>query len=160
MKLTVSALLLAALAGGCVQHREASLSPITAPPALDSRPASGTLVVYSAWHRTGTDQPDQSIHSNYDVLTSAGKPFLHVTNFITPMLEDPASVQLAAGQYVVNARVQGQGFVKVPVTIESGKVTTLYMDNSTRPGNAERGNLEEVKLSDGRVIGWANIAAR
>src|SRR4051812_38855675 len=93
MKPLLSALILAAFATGCVEHREASLSPVMPEPALASQPASsGTLVVYSAWRRTGTDQPDQSIHSNYDVLTAEGQPFLHVTNFVTPMLDDPASV--------------------------------------------------------------------
>ena len=143
---------------GCIQQRQALISPVGPAPdpqrvVADSN--SGTLVVYSAWRRTGTDDPDHRIHSDYDVLAVEGKPLLHVRNHITPMLEDPATVQLASGKYVVKARVQRYGTVSVPVTIQSNKITALYMDDSTRPESAARANAEEVKLPDGRVIGWA-----
>jgi hypothetical protein len=152
---TLGALLLCA---GCATQREATLSAVGPQPgagvAYVDKTTAGTLVVYSAWRRTGTDDPDHRIHSNYDVLMADGKPILQVRNYITPMLEDPASVQLAPGKYAVKARVQGYGYVTVPVVIESRKLTALYMDDSTRPERRE--SAEKVQLPDGRVIGWAS----
>jgi hypothetical protein len=152
---TLSALLFGA---GCAVPREATLSAVGPEPgagvAKVEKTMAGTLVVYSAWRRTGTEDPDHRVHGNYEILSADDKPFMQVRNYITPMLEDPASVQLAPGQYTVKARVQGYGYVTVPVVIESRKRTALYMDDSTQPERRE--NAEKVQLPDGRVIGWAS----
>jgi hypothetical protein len=159
MKSFLFAALGALLCGaGCTTPREATLSQVGPEPGVTAgkvnNSTAGTLVVYSAWRRTGTDDPDHRVHGNYEILTANGKPFLQVRNYITPMLEDPASVQLAPGKYVIKARVQGYGYVTVPVVIESRKLTALYMDDSTRP--EQRETAEKVQLPDGRVIGWAS----
>ncbi len=155
--------LLAALATlatiGCAEQQRASLSalgPETAP--IVQKSSTGTLVVYSAWRRTGTDDPDHRVHGDYQVLTPESKPFLRVRNYITPMLEDPANIPLAPGNYLIKARVQGFGFVSVPVTIESHKTTALYMDNTTQPDAQSRANVQQVQLADGRVIGWSSAS--
>jgi hypothetical protein len=147
---------------GCAQQKEIPLSTITPASAVPRQPATdgglGTLVVYSAWRRTGTDDPDHRVHSSYDVLTDDRKPFLHVQNFVTPMVDDPASVRLSPGKYIVKTRVQRHGFVSIPVVIDSHRTTVLYLDNTTHPEQNERETAETVKLPDGHVIGWASAA--
>ena len=113
--------------------------------------------VYSAWRRTGTDDPDHRIHSNYDLLTEDRSQLLTVRNYVTPMLEDPAIVALSPGQYVVKARVQRYGLMEIPVVIESRKLTALFMDDSTVP-DVTPNQAERIQLPDGRVIGWASVA--
>src|SRR5689334_20093980 len=97
-----------ACAFGCAGPRPASLVPVGPEPGVVTKTTSttGHLVVHSAWRRTGTDDPDHRVHSNYEILTDEGKPLLKIRNYVTPMLEDPATVPLAPGKYVVKARVQ------------------------------------------------------
>ncbi len=152
-------LALACAAFGCAAPQHISTAAVGPEPGILSKtsPETGNLVVHSAWRRTGTDDADHRIHSNYDILTDDGKPFLTVRNYVTPMLEDPATVPLAPGKYVVKARVQRYGVVEIPVLIESRKVTALYLDDSTQPAATMR-ETEQVQLPDGRVIGWASAA--
>lgn len=153
-------LLTAALIGatlGCATPQRVNLAPVG--PEHGTRTPSpsnaGTLIVHSAWRRTGTDDADHRIHSNYEILKENGTTFLNVRNYVTPMLEDPATVPLAPGKYIVKARVQRYGIVEIPVVIETRKVTALYLDDSTRPSSALK-QTERVELPDGRVIGWAS----
>lgn len=150
-----------ALALGCVHPREFSVATVgPAPSSHLSGATNGTLVVYSAWRKTGTDDTDHPVHSSYDVLTESGQAVQHVRNYVTPILDEPASISLAPGKYVVRARVQRYGFVSVPVVLEPHKTTVLYMDDTTKPDSTGQKPIDPVKLPDGRVIGWASAAAR
>ena len=141
---------------GCAHQQQLSLSPVGPEPQMSSKSTKGRLVVFSAWRKTGTDIPDHRVHSSYDVLASDGTRLLHVQNYLTPMIEDPATVALEPGNYVVKARVQRYGFITVPVLIESGKTTALYLDDTTQPQMTEENAPENVQLPDGRIVGRAS----
>ena len=159
MKRAFLTIAIGAVATGCAPQRHAALAPVGPAPGISVKaPANtGNLVVYSAWRRTGTDDPDHRIHSNYDLLTEDRSQLLTVRNYVTPMLEDPAIVALSPGQYVVKARVQRYGLMEIPVVIESRKLTALFMDDSTVP-DVTPNQAERIQLPDGRVIGWASVA--
>ena len=114
----------------------------------------GSLVVFSAWQKTGTDDPEHDHHSSYDVL-KGNVVLRHVRNYFDPMLDEPVEVPLPAGNYKVRARAQGYGFVAVPVVIAPGRVTRVYLDGSSQGELAEAPISEQVRLPDGRVVGWA-----
>jgi hypothetical protein len=114
----------------------------------------GSLVVYSAWQKTGTDDPEHDHHSSYDIL-KGDAVLRHVRNYFNPMLEEPIKVPLPAGNYQVRARAQGYGYVSVPVVIEAGRVTKVCLDGTGGAELAQAPISEQVRLPDGRIVGWA-----
>jgi hypothetical protein len=151
----------AALIGtGCahtqtVVLRQVGPAPITQQKEENMASANqGSLVVYSAWQKTGTDDPEHDHHSSYDIL-KGDAVLRHVRNYFNPMLEEPIEVPLPAGNYQVRARAQGYGYVSVPVVIAAGRTTKVYLDGSGREELAQAPVAEQVRLPDGRVVGWA-----
>jgi hypothetical protein len=66
---------------------------------------------------------------------------------------NPATVRLSPGEYHVKALVARGGFVIVPVVIEAGKKTVVYLDGEALPQNPSA-NDDFVRLPDGHVVGW------
>jgi hypothetical protein len=142
---------------GCVASNELKLSEIGPSHYARSQqklPPTGTLIVYSALETVGGLDSDHPRHTSYSILSDEGQQLRHVRNYVSPILDDPIAVSLSPGKYLVKARVQGYGMITVPVLIEAGRNTTLYLDDSTGPnlGGIDPADLE--KLPDGRVVGW------
>jgi hypothetical protein len=93
----------------------------------------GKLVVYTeldvhahfygfAYHR---------YYSDYEIRTEPGALLKKVHNDSGTVAEGPVEVPLEAGKYQIRARANGYGWVLVPVIIESGKVTTVHLDDGS-----------------------------
>jgi hypothetical protein len=90
--------------------------------------SQGSLVVYSA-----TDAFDDGglvyyAHSSYVIYTTDGKLFKIVENHISNSDEAPEIVTLPMGSYVIEARSERDGYVRVRVVIEKGLLTVLDLD--------------------------------
>ena len=85
----------------------------------------GYLIVYSA-----TDPFDDGgvlyyAHSAYSIYTINGKFFKQVENHISLSDEVPSLVTLPTGSYIIEARSESHGYVRVPIVITAGRRTVV-----------------------------------
>jgi hypothetical protein len=123
-------------------------------PAFRSSPGSGPgkLIVYSAWDRFDTLDAEHRRHTPYTVSSSptdsGASSLVKVRNQQGSFGEDPDVVTLPAGQYWVQARVTNVGRVQVPVIIQAGQTTIVYLDGSGPLPDAAKGtNQANAKSS-------------
>jgi len=132
--------------------------------AADLTATNGTLEVYSAY-RAGADFNirDDYRHefSSYQILTANGKRLQMVINDSGTILQRPATVPLAPGQYRVVARANSYGEVTVPVTIATGQNTVVHLEGGVRwPGSLGLNETNSVRLPDGEIVGWRGQSAK
>ena len=97
-------------------------------------------------------------HTAYTIYSSDNKRLKEVKNARSPHDEEPVSVSLPAGNYVVVALAEGYLRVRVPVVIEPGQLTTLHLEMGNRPPEEEASNW--VLLPNGKAVGWrVNLVA-
>jgi hypothetical protein len=114
------------------QPRDSSLlspGPIR-PSGLDYRTdaAQGYLEVYSATDEFDDGGVPYHAHSSYAIYTTDGKVFKTVENHISRSDERPEVVALPVGSYIVEARSDRDGYVRVAVVIKAGHRTTLNLE--------------------------------
>ena len=129
------------------------------PGTLDNRTesAQGYLKVYSA-----TDEVDDSglayySHSSYAIYTIDGELFKNVGNHISGSDESPELVALPAGSYVVIARSDRQGDVRIRFAIEEGQLTVLDLDLGA--GDGQTVTFTRVVTPCGQLIGGSRVQA-
>lgn len=149
------------LSSGCAlfNRPDVTLDPVGPPPVLvePGHPPDGSLAVYSAWDSgSPADQSDVAVnhHSDYKIYSSDGKLFKTVNNFAGTFVEDPATVSLLPGHYTVVARAAALGFATVPVVIEAGKTTSVYLDGSEFQPAGKNSPADFVRLPGGTAVGW------
>lgn len=97
---------------------------------LQARDFVGTLEVFSATEaREDGKDAYYYPHTSYEVYRN-GQSFRHVDNGRTLEIETPSRVTLPQGNYTVVAQSETDGMVKVPVRIETGRATVLYLDGA------------------------------
>ena len=67
-------------------------------------------------------------HSSYSVYMPDGKLFKNVENHISRSDEIPELVSLPVGSYIVGARSENNGYVRLRVVIKPCQRTTLALD--------------------------------
>jgi hypothetical protein len=92
--------------------------------------SQGSLVVYSATDAFEDGDLPYYAHSSYTIYTADGKLFKNVQNHISRSDEIPEVVTLPVGSYVIEARSERDGYVRVRVVIKAGRQTILDL-NST-----------------------------
>jgi hypothetical protein len=92
----------------------------------------GYLKVYTATDEFDDGDVPYYVHSSYTVYTTDGKVFKNVENYISRSDEIPEVVALPVGSYMVEARSEKDGYVRVPVVIKTGQRTILGLDQNTR----------------------------
>ena len=148
---------------GCAVPPKASVAlaaPIGPnPEGLRSGSAQGSLEVFSRLSTRTDDQNQESTypvwyqHTDYYLYDARGKVLKHVFNVAGHYDEDPRTVNLPAGRYIVEAQSAPDYWVKVPVTIKSGATTRVHLDgNWAPPGYIDRAQV--VTMPDGKPIGW------
>ena len=90
--------------------------------------AQGYLKVYSATDKFNDGDAWYFPHSSYAIYTIGGKLFKKVKNQGSPEDEIPEVVALPVGSYVVEARSERDGYVRVPVVVQAGQRTILDLD--------------------------------
>jgi hypothetical protein len=88
----------------------------------------GALEVYSATDEFNDGDTLCYAHSAYAIYTLKGKLFKNVENHISRSDEIPEVVALPAGSYLVEARSEKDGYVRVPVVIKAGQRTIVDLD--------------------------------
>jgi hypothetical protein len=90
---------------------------------------NGSLVVYSATDPFNDGESPYYAHSSYVIYTTDGKLFKDVENHISRSDEIPETVTLPVGSYVIEARSERNGYVRVRVVIKAGRQTILDLDS-------------------------------
>jgi len=100
------------------------------PSGLDYRNevSQGYLEVYSATDEFDDGGTSYYAHSSYAIYTIDGKVFKNVENHISRSDELPEIVALPVGSYIVEARSDRDGYVRVAVVIKAGRRTTLNLE--------------------------------
>jgi len=100
------------------------------PSGLDYRTEAplGYLEVYSATDEFDDGGVPYHAHSSYAIYTTDGKIFTNVENHISRSDELPEIVVLPVGSYIVEARSDRDGYVRVAVVIKAGHRTTLNLE--------------------------------
>lgn len=91
--------------------------------------SQGSLVVYSATTAFDDGDVPYYTHSSYAIYTSNGKLLKTVENHISKSDEIPEVVTLPAEYYVIEARSERDGYVRVRVVIKVGRQTTIDLDS-------------------------------
>ena len=99
------------------------------PPNHGSRSAEGYLLVYSATDEVSDGDLVFNPHSSYLIYTPDGKLFKNVENHMSRSDEIPEVVRLPAGSYVIEARSEKDGYVRVRIVIKAGRQTILDLDS-------------------------------
>ncbi len=96
--------------------------------ALTSELPQGSLEVYSATDEFNDGGSLYYAHSSYAIYALDGRLFKTVENHISRSDENPETVSLPAGSYIVVARSEKNGNVRIPVMIKGGRRTILASD--------------------------------
>jgi hypothetical protein len=88
----------------------------------------GYLTVNSATDRFDDGGVQYYIHSSYLVYTADGRLIKKVENHVSLSDEVPELVTLPAGYYVVEARSDNEGYIRIRVVIRDGLRTSLDLD--------------------------------
>jgi hypothetical protein len=88
----------------------------------------GYLLVYSATDPFDDGETVFNAHSSYSVYTPDGKLFKNVENHISRSDEIPELVSLPVGSYIVGARSENNGYLRLRVVIKPGQRTILALD--------------------------------
>ena len=91
--------------------------------------SQGSLVVYSATDAFEDGDVPYYAHSSYAIYTTDGKLFKNVENHISSNDEIPEVVTLPVGSYVIEARSEKDGYVRVRIVIKTGRQTILDLDS-------------------------------
>ena len=91
--------------------------------------SQGSLVVYSATDAFEDGDLPYYAHSSYTIYTTDGKIFKNVKNHLSRSDEIPDVVRLPVGSYVIEARSERDGYVRVRIVIKAGRQTILDLDS-------------------------------
>jgi hypothetical protein len=92
--------------------------------------SQGSLVVYSATDAFDDGEVPYYAHSSYAIYTTDGRLFKNVENHMSNSDEIPEVVTLPVGSYVIEARSETDGYVRVRVVIKAGRQTILDLDST------------------------------
>jgi hypothetical protein len=92
----------------------------------------GYLKVYTATDEFDDGGVPYHAHSSYTIYTTEGKVFKNVENHISRSDEIPELVALPAGSYIVEARSERDGYVRILVVIKEGQQTILDLNLGER----------------------------
>ena|SRR5438874_13535927 len=88
----------------------------------------GYLEVYSATGEFNAGDAWYFPHSSYTIYTTEWKFFKNVENHILRSDEIPQIVMLPVGSYLVEARSEQDGYVRISIVIKEGRQTILHLD--------------------------------
>ena len=122
-------------------------------PTVVNQQHNGFLKVYSATESMADDDgPNLLKYMNYQIDAADGTVFKEVANDD----QEPTRVILPKGTYTVVAWSDTSGKVSVPVAIETGKTTIVYLEREKDWKEAPAGipSADLVRLPSGQPIGF------
>jgi len=114
---------------GTTRGNETEKTALAEDKAKPGQLSQGSLVVYSATDAFEDGDVPYYAHSSYTIYTADGKLFKNVENHISRSDEIPAVETLPVGSYVIEARSERDGYVRVRVVIKAGRQTILDLDS-------------------------------
>jgi hypothetical protein len=135
---------------GTTRGSEAEKTALGRGKAKEGQLSQGSLQVYSATDAFDDGGLPYYAHSSYVIYTTEGKLFKNVENHMSNSDEAPEIVTLPMGPYVIEARSDRDGYVRVRVVIKRGQMTVLDLDG-------EQTDVQErppVATYSRRVAGW------
>ena len=102
--------------------------------------SQGSLQVYSATDAFDDGDVPYYAHSSYAIYTTNGKLFKNVENHISNSDEIPEVVTLPVGSYVIEARSERGGYIRVRIVNKADRQTILDLDsrNNDSPSDIAR----------------------
>ena len=91
--------------------------------------SQGSLQVYSATDTFDDGDLPYYAHSSYVIYTTDGKLFKNVANHISSSDEIPEVVTLPVGSYVIEARSERDGYIRVRIVIKADRQTIFDLDS-------------------------------
>lgn len=147
------------LAGCAVTSRPFIGEPVGPAFAHSSRLAGmGYLQVYSETITHNDGNIFYYPHTSYTVHSPEGRQVKAVQNHIGLEDESPTAVPLPRGPYNVIAQSAAFGRVTVPVVIESGALTPVFLERDGMPDRLRKraggSETDLVRGPDGKIVGW------
>ena len=113
----------------------------------------GDLEVYTEPGEHAEDDLFYFPHTDYEIYTTAGKRLKYIWNHQNHEDESPAVVTLPPGEYVVRAWAELYGLVNVPVVINIGQTTRVFLQPGWKPENTVASS-DLVQMPKGYFVGW------
>ena len=145
------------MVASCAASRDSVvIGPVGPQPLIaDDLAPKGYLKVYTA-----TDDHDDGgvhyfSHTSYTIYSEDGRTVVKkVANAISIHDEDPSLVQLPAGRYVVLAKAENSGMVRIAVIMTSGQLTKVDLQYDWKHRAPSGNTADWVRLPNGQVVGW------
>ena len=115
---------------GTTRGSETEKTVLTKCKATAGQLSQGSLVVYSTTNAFEDGEVPYYAHSSYAIYTTDGRLFKNVENHMSNSDEIPEVVALPVGSYVIEARSETDGYVRVRVVIKAGRETILDLDST------------------------------
>src|SRR4029453_16994084 len=113
---------------GTTRGSEAEKTALGRGKAKEGQLSQGSLQVYSATDAFDDGGLPYYAHSSYVIYKTEGKLFKNVENHMSNSDEAPEIVTLPMGPYVIEARSDRDGYVRVRAVIKRGQMTVLDLD--------------------------------
>ncbi|MEI8234696.1 MAG: hypothetical protein WCH57_08420 [Verrucomicrobiota bacterium] len=114
----------------------------------------GYLRVYTATEEHNDGDVMYYPHTEYTICNPNGTRFRTVSNHIGMHDEDPATVTLPSGHYVIIADSETDGRIKVPVTVGEGRTTVVELEGKRARNPSDVDPADAVKTPSGQIAGW------
>ena len=124
------AMLIAVALLGTTRGNETEKTALAKGEATARQLSQGSLVVFSATDAFEDGDVPYYAHSSYTIYRADGKLFKNVENHISRSDEIPEVVTLPVGSYVIEARSERDGYVRVRVVIKAGRQTIVDLDST------------------------------
>ena len=115
---------------GTTRGNETEKTALARCKATAGQSSQGSLVVYSATNAAEDGEVAYYSHSSYAIYTADGRLFKNVENHMSNTDVIPEVVTLPVGSYVIEARSETDGYVRVRVVIKAGRQTILDLDST------------------------------
>ena len=143
------------LCAGCATNVHSVVQDVVGPcpPIARSESVAGCLVVYSCWDFDSPVNYDYEARAPYTVASADGKLMTSVFNDTGGFDRNPVQLSLPAGEYQVTSFIPRLGDTTVPVQIQPGQTTAVYLDGSANCLKKRMPANSLVSLPDGYVAG-------
>ena len=99
-------------------------------------------------------------HTDYAIYSDTGKLIKKVRNARGRNDDTPALVTLPPGSYQVKAIAQDYAPVTIPLTIQEGQTTVVYLDRDWRNTALSKEPVEMIQLPEGTLVYTKQAPAR
>jgi hypothetical protein len=114
----------------------------------------GYLKVYTATEEHNDGDVMYYPHTEYTICDPNGTRVRTVSNHIGIHDEEPVTVTLPSGHYVIIADSETDGRIRVPVTIGEGRTTVVELEGKRARNPSDVDPADAVKTPSGQIVGW------